>query len=814
MGKKRAEEKKVLDEEAISDLILCDPITKKGKISLGRLGLSVKTVSPDFFYKNLYVNSKYDTNEKLLSELSDGDSDSYRLYCNYTVNSEQFYHIKECSRKFFLRFNSDVPNEHPLYMLGVAGNGKSIEVNRRIREIIHDETKFESGRVYIDLADSFTKLTYGSVYEVPDNTPLWLFCIKLLDGIMHYIQHCGLCSQIYENFNKIMVPNYLATDEYKELFKNIGNYCEHDNNTKPAIFKSLKSFLHGTDAKKDIRNLLEVLMYAMYCSEPNNKHYIIFDNIEQYIDLNNVKIQIQDSDIPQIYDIIHGVVLNVTKALERIEENLGWKAFKIIIALRRTSLGLLSNSNPLQTISMDDLNINDMTGHFQVSEIWKKKKEFIWEKLKLKDKFNDDSEKLINIVDIIIADGVQATGTDYQSIIAPLMSYGIRRNAKAQAHAAYITYKILINEGKETIDLDRFDQLMSQVSHENNAVKYMFRRALIESQFKWSIGQGNRERWKRLNIGHLKESTGITKNQFEIHGIEYDDHRNVTLVRRILTFLSYFPDVNNKYGNSGKAISEIDMFTSISLYKLIEGVLINPLQEDKISDDDFLQFAKVLLALGDMSHVHTKSAPYVILAINDKEFHSNTAEPEAVLAEIMKKIWKAGKDKSNSKDYISNNFSARITTAGYTFLLDWQASYSFMASLHCYTIPSLFFLKGISSIKYVIETVFNASLALCNKYRAEAERFCGANVNLKTGMYLLKRNGEYFTFSKRLKELHIDHLTLYKTYIEKNYKILGLSEDDKKFLLGHNEKNRNLKGGFINTYIYKYRKEIGEEGCF
>lgn len=154
-----------------------------------------KDVSPCFFYKYLCVESQYEK-DKVFQDKSNSDTANPKcLYYQYTVSYEQFQEVRNRLEEFNTRFYSDSQNEYPLLMLGVAGNGKSIDVNRRIREATNVEGEIGCGRLYLDLEDSFTKKTYGVAYSCPDpNSSLWLFCIKLLDSIMKYIKHCySLC---------------------------------------------------------------------------------------------------------------------------------------------------------------------------------------------------------------------------------------------------------------------------------------------------------------------------------------------------------------------------------------------------------------------------------------------------------------------------------------------------------------------------------------------------------------------------------------------------------------------------------------------
>lgn len=61
--------------------------------------------------------------------------------------------------RFKSRLSSNSPNKYPLLILGVAGNGKSIEINKQIREITLGDSEFEFGRAYMDLEEAFTEVT-------------------------------------------------------------------------------------------------------------------------------------------------------------------------------------------------------------------------------------------------------------------------------------------------------------------------------------------------------------------------------------------------------------------------------------------------------------------------------------------------------------------------------------------------------------------------------------------------------------------------------------------------------------------------------
>ncbi|MBR1863603.1 MAG: hypothetical protein IJ806_05910 [Ruminococcus sp.] len=799
---------KYLNEELIGDILLCDPVTRRGKECLKRIGLTVDDINLDFFYDNICVQSQFDSSRSYEPIKSNIISNPKTLYYQYTVDFEEYKYAKEQLVSFNERFISDVPNEFPLLMIGVAGNGKSIEINRKIRISIDQGISHKYQNIYIDLEDSKTKITYGNDYYCPQKNPLWLFCAKLLESIMEHIKECHfICSNIATNFTNTIEKNNSANRTIVSLFNYIGQYTLGNNTIETKIFNTLIEMLDSNNVEKNIHTLLEIMMYILYCTDIECKHYIVIDNIEQYIKLNKAKIQIPDSDISKIYECIDTVISNVVGHFDRIEHDLAWKSFKIILVIRRTSVGMLIPSMVHSTIKYNQ-NISDITGHFLLTDIWKNKKRYIWEN-KLKYIYtNPKSTELIRMVDLVMNDNNNNIGINYQSIIAPLMSYGIRRNARSQAHSIYSTYEMLSNDDNTTINLEEFKILMGSNSYSNNSIRYMFRRALLEFQFKWPLERGNCERWMGLNIGYLTRNKVVTYHgrQITVEEISYLRANCISLMRRILTFLSYSFDSKNMKGINRKK-SIINMFETCSLYELIKGVLVNPTGKDRITDDDYYNLAEVLLSLSDMSNSDTRSAPYIIMYINNSVFHNS---PNAsTFSTILKRIWEAGeKESRDQKPYDRSNYGVRINDAGYSFLLNWQASFSFIASLYCYTIPPLFFLKDTLIIEYLIQNVYESSLKLCRMYENEAELFCehDEDITIKTDRYLVKINGKYVTYKQCIKELHTKHLDLYLKYIQNNYKTLGFSE----------KKMNYLTETYIPMYIDKYRKwdTEGDVECF
>ena len=105
-------QKRLLSEEAIGDLLLCEPITTKGRQDLIRLGLSTAIVTPKYFYENLRVEPKFSLESNDSSKPSPDNGDY--LYYQYTIDNVQFDVLKGRLKKFNSRFCSNSPNEYPL----------------------------------------------------------------------------------------------------------------------------------------------------------------------------------------------------------------------------------------------------------------------------------------------------------------------------------------------------------------------------------------------------------------------------------------------------------------------------------------------------------------------------------------------------------------------------------------------------------------------------------------------------------------------------------------------------------------------------
>ena len=98
----------------------------------------------------------------------------------------------------------------------------------------------------------------------------------------------------------------------------------------------------------------------MYCSSSDERKYIVVDNLEEFIMLDDNKLQIPDEDIALLYSAINDAICSIDEQFSHKEANIIWKQFKVIILPRRTTLGLL-HPQFLQDPARNKQRVNDIT---------------------------------------------------------------------------------------------------------------------------------------------------------------------------------------------------------------------------------------------------------------------------------------------------------------------------------------------------------------------------------------------------------------------------------------------------------------------
>ena len=818
-----------ITEEVLKNVLLCEPITHKGRRCLSDLGLEGEVDEEYFYRNNIWVNSRFSIEEAPIKL----DSDEVFQY----PYSYEFLDDVELNKKrqeweaFNTRFHSDGEGSSPIFILGVAGNGKTIAIHRRLREINKSSANID----FFSFDDSTSENLYG--FSCPNKKNLnWVACHKLLGKTIGFIKdNPNLCKTIWYNYYSFILPKdtpsrpsqdfFVSIKQYGEQYHNLDN-LEKTNLLREVFAKLLSNIntapknINDSDVLKD--NLIQLLwLYCilLYCVNPNSKYYIVFDNIEEYIVVDKKKIQIPNHQLVDFIDALVDSKNRVVSLFDKLTDDsfFGDKKFKFILAMRRTSRYEMESLTDHRLHSLSHgTNYTDLTGTYYLNSIWRKKRVYIlkhkmYDRFPFRDSRTNDYEglspeeqfntQLVRFVDYVMYyNKAVMLGSPYQQLISPLMGFGLRRNARAQSHAVMETLAIILNNDQDNLQYKEFFQLVESPS-ENwgfKEARFMFRRAMMEIEFRAQISGGNRGRWKNLGIGHLVEPRRLDRRTYDV---EYYDDSRVSYFRRILAFLN----------NQIKEDEIPAVCPPISLRELILGLLCDPKNHQLIINEDDLEqellaIARVLIALGNMDYKQTLSAPFIILWVDDQEFHSENISEQGMVSRL-KDILRESLFTEEDESSLMKRCCVRLTDAGCAFLLLWQPSFSFMASLYCFSFKPLFYLKDPQDIKFVIETVYNAADEICYKHEAEARSFCGTSFDLYRPdcMMLPIEGGSQMTYRKMVKNLHQQYLKLYRNYLKKSNRILKYSTEEYNELLTY-------VLDYINRYSEWDKRE--EEPCF
>ena len=774
-------ELKALDKKALGDIILCDPITTKGIQSLQSLGL-VMEITEEFFFECLCVKPKY--GESVYFKSSNNDP---IFHHEYSESKELFNEKKKLLKEFCKKFTDSTINHSPLLILGTAGNGKTIEINAKIRNPCDaNDNRITSSKIVYDFERGITETSPhgGLMYRLnaqQRKDSLWVVCITLLEELFCLAERSyAQKDRVFDNYRRHFIEKNTFEDSIKKLFEKI-EACNPNDNTCKDLFQAMKDLIVEEDVELTLETLLKSTLQLMYCVDPSNKNYIVFDNLEEHITVDGAKIPIPNKALQALDELTVKVMKNIERTYNKICDLEAWRAFKIILVLRRTSAHFLLRQNQhYVTLSTS----NDYSGHFDIWDIWDKKKEHVWDKY-LVNRYDEHASKIVAILEDMMEDrpNHRVLGQNYQERIAQLMNSSIRRNGRAQAHTAEKIYDLLSENNKCYIDFGTY-QILRGNAHES---RYLYRAALLEIQHKRMIASaGSRERFKKLLLGELAPNNPLQWPSKDCSGQPITTQRIVlkntnksytTFVRRILSYLSHFREPENNQSPG--------MYRTQSLYDLMSCFFIDP-SGNKIATEDieasYLPLAKVLNALGNVDHSETKTAPFVVIYNDD--IRNPTADPDIELSMLLKSIWEAGPEESrDGAKYERAAYGVRLTEAGAMFLYDVQPGFSFFAALYCIDEKPLFYCKDIERIKFVIDTVYKEAEKLCRQYENAAHAFCRTQSLAKPGSKYLPEKGSLITFKKRVKDMHSNHLRLYYDFIDNYAATLSMDVRNKLDLL-------------------------------
>ena len=813
------EGKKKATEKLVEKLLLCDPVTERGRDQLYALGLQ-REITPEIFFSgtdSLWVKPA-DLAMLPLDEELDYDT---------SPNQQRIYQIVTRRQGFDSRFqgliaegeNRRIEKREFTLLMGVVGAGKSIELQRQIYSNFNGipysysqssfQNEFEKDMipnvVYIDLERVNVEIPIGTGFRCQDSSnSLDLFFTKLLATLINYIKflyiyyHDSL-KDIQKNLNDIFNNKDRQTTSvkrYEALLNEIFLYSQNNHGLE-TVFAQLLSAIKAdalyedpiTGEKEDpkearIRAVLRLLGIIMDGANPNKKKCIVVDNVEDYIKISGgSRIAISLDHASKIY----GILSSFSEAIKDRYNQAGITgSFHVVMALRRTTWdNLQSKFYGNQDAIFDD--IFDLTGDVSLTELWNKKGYPIWEKY-LKDQYDDLANNYIDKVNELLNDDVQRNSI--QERFSRLMSHGLRR----QGHSLSVTlydmffdrrFGIFLNKSASDYILrDSYNTLYDEAFSHRSEARYLRRSSVVELYLmKQLASTGVNEdanvgaRWKGLNIGIIKKDQQDNNFSRQDYYYAFNGYRRTEGSRFTYSLWEYnFKEPGKSNQLLRQVLSKLrqaqeapraskcvaPLYEAVSLFDLIS-------KTTSAGDPDFQQellaLSSLLLA-GARPDVVAEFSPLFLLqdGVDYDDMYT--------FRDKLNGAWKAGEAGSGDGNhpYCRQKHGVRITEAGANFLHNIQPSFEYFSALFCNDFPPLLFIRSTELIAHVIGCVYR-----------NAVRVCTENKNSRDDTVLIsKENWEY---AEAIQVQHTRFLKHYRDFIENCGTEIGLSAGEINWIM-------------------------------
>ncbi len=854
----------------IEDLLLCDPITERGREKLRNLGIIGKIGPKQFFEKKygIWVPPIEAENAKAIAyEIDPSDSAPYK-------ERQVEYEAIARRRVEFNKLFSGEPGSHFAALMGVVGSGKSVEVQRKVYENTEfralpyrvgdqdweiDSDLFQTpNAILIDLERDVRDVQDGVRYSCPRPlTPMWLFCTSLLETVRGYILYLKRTENerlknAIKNLELYFENDALdihKADEYRDLFVTLAYYASGEKRegksvTSSNVFRDILNILKSNPdsrsrdifadddaAGEDIERLLILLFLLQFCTFPTTPKNIIIDNIEEYIGIRfgnktSKSIAVSNVQVKKIYDCLETVARRIQTtfiddAIKKVRRE-SKTSVSIIMCIRRTTFELL-NYTYMGTVESKYDEVFDITGDIDISDIWDAKKRALWDnetgiwepgEQNLQNSCESSMGDYIAFADIAFRDSKDINSL--QERYSRMLARGLRRIGHCESQAIFDLYRLLVAspdvKQRKYISYKEFLDIQASDIGKVNAAKHLFRMAFLEQyyrrQFLSMLAENEHSveesrnfsrnrlsvRWKNLNIGYLSaEKTGTLyasrhpkekvdpegKDSFKYNSVKYVDNNQTkkwrSLLHRLLCIL--------EKGESD-AVSRCiaPTYTPISLFDLMDSLWKDV--KTKPTEEDFNHLSDVLLSASQPER-YGDFAPFVLMRI-EQDPENEIIAYNKKYAVLLKDIWEAGSSQSvEGEKYDWKHFGVRLSEAGKEFLHIWQPSFSFFSALYCSNHAPLYFIKSPVLAIHIINKVCSYARLVRDSYCDEAKLFLDSinstdiNALKKSDQLVTKKGDTRWTYRRQIRELHMSFLTLYSSYINSCYSLLGMSEADK-----------------------------------
>lgn len=836
-----------ISQDLIENILLCDPITFRGRLKLKALGLE-NTITPSEFW-----GDPSDPNQGIwvspidVSNYKEPVFDASDLIIHYPEHYETD-RIEKRREKLNSRFNGS-EDVALIALKGVVGSGKSIEMHRQVfanykhipfQSMVKGDT--DPNAILVDLERDVQFVDAKEQYRCADpKQPIHLFLTSSLETLTNYVwklmsSHRNelACAKdnLREFFYRDDYPLRTVSDFEYKLIENISLWASdlaNNPNVSVDIWQDLcqqiidnlktkhKPVVESREislaaAQEDIIQVYKLLFLLSYCAFPNTKKAFIIDNIEDYIAVRTITeqkvytgIPVSNNQILLIYTALYQTKQRIKEAFEKYSfytQKCCNQSITFGMAIRRTTHQLLCNLYMGSVGALYD-DIFDITGDLALESLWTKKYELIWKKHLLKDVGEGSAvNRFILFANSMILEGDNTLGIPYPIRMMRMLSRGVRRVGHNISYNLYSVFSLL-SAGNSTnkrryITVNQFSNLLQQRS----AARGMLRQALIEFYYMGQIYRTHNSqdavglRWRLLNLGHL----GNKKTDY-LFGKDGRKRKGEENAKITYNEIIYSDGAKRNYSNSLTSYRSLLSRVLVVLAERLDTsssecvapeyldmelkTLLTELFPYKPTIAELRNVAQVLIAASSPER-EGDFTPYVIMELKAQD-EIDAENGTDSFAYYLQKIWDEPDSKKGEDKPLSNII--RITEGGFDFLFQWQASYSFYSSLYCYNFAPLFFINSKELVFHILNRVYNNADIMRQFYHYEAIRFArlapDITINDKSlpDKYLHNADGIRMSFDKMLSKLHVDYLALYEQYIKECYQLMGISDNDKEDLL-------------------------------
>lgn len=758
---------------SLEDMMLCDPISKRGREALER----IVEIYPEFhltigdFYdpeNGIYVEPFFMQKDVASDESGITNEEMYLEGIPDSIFSSDGASIARCREKkeayenlFFSKSGNQL-----MFIRAASGTGKSAYLNylkwkrrQRIGVVVEGDPDANHGilndayELSFDLERSPNRITRKN-YQFPSKRFFhkktadhqipapWCFFIMLLEATCRLM--CNILEDADENRLASIRNNIQKlygdawSDGIRQLFAFHKSYCkttEEKLGQAETILKSLLEIclddlddLYENSVTEAIVTILECLTRLISSlSDLNTPKQVLvsFDGIEHYINLNN---RIFDGDIEVI-----------VAALERFTtyEDIHYKKYdlkfsefyRFILAIRDTTNSMFKMD--LQTaFNLGDRSIV-VTNWYRTEQVYTRKIDYFSSIIG-----NTEATKLFKL---LINDSGNTKGYNTVMAVSDMYNHNKRRTTCILSRVS-----------------NRFDYLSSSTASNGNYMNYSRFANLFKENKNTQITFLCRQSILRLIYNEIS-ATGYFDRILSSNDSVSNNNKSFT--RRILTWLA------NTYATNGNE--------QISLQELLNGALGCPfMRNQEFEEPTLMQLAQTLIALEEYrfelggdgfssksnNNLANRWCQLITISMHEEK-NSHTILDAEVLKKLLLNITQGINDQNTT-------CKIGLTDAGNYFIRRFS-SFEFISCLCNPNGKPLLLMVDPEEVKSTIQHVYDYSKKLIDSTISFEYSFFNGNFRAVYELnYHLKHKDVPIPFAIRITDQHKDYLNKYLDYIK------------------------------------------------